>query len=179
MPVYGITANVGGGGNYGVTLIARAADGTMLDSAASPPPILDPVRIAARRKRHAIAHLECWPNQTNATVRIDNLDLVLQPAIADFDRDGDVDQSDFGHFQACLTGADAAQNDPACRNALLDNDSDVDQADFGLFQRCYSGTASSRPRLRRIVRSPAARFSAEEGGRLSAAVPSASVCVDP
>ncbi len=57
----------------------------------------------------------------------------------DFDRDGDVDQSDFGRFQACLTGPGVPQTDPDCRDANLDGDSDVDQDDFGIFEGCMSG----------------------------------------
>ena len=57
----------------------------------------------------------------------------------DFDFDGDVDQADFGHFQACLIGPATPQNDPACSGALLDNDSDVDQDDLVIFQGCMSG----------------------------------------
>ena len=58
---------------------------------------------------------------------------------ADFDRDGDVDQSDFGRFQTCLTGSTVHQADPTCAWAKLDNDNDVDLDDFGLFQGCFSG----------------------------------------
>ena len=58
---------------------------------------------------------------------------------ADFDADGDVDHSDFGQFQACLTGPGVPQTDPACLGAHLDADEDVDHDDFGIFQRCMSG----------------------------------------
>jgi len=58
----------------------------------------------------------------------------------DFDRDGDVDQSDFGHLQACFSGSTVAQGDPACANAKLDADVDVDRADLGIFMRCLSGS---------------------------------------
>lgn len=57
----------------------------------------------------------------------------------DFDRDSDVDQADFGRFQACFSGAGTPQNDPACDGAKLDADADVDGDDFGIFQRCLSG----------------------------------------
>jgi hypothetical protein len=58
---------------------------------------------------------------------------------ADFDRDGDVDQSDFGHLQACLKGATVAITDPGCLNADLDGENDVDQADVLVFLRCLTG----------------------------------------
>jgi hypothetical protein len=58
---------------------------------------------------------------------------------ADFDRDGDVDMEDFGHFQVCLTGPGVPQIRPDCVDARLDGDVDVDQEDFGVFQRCLSG----------------------------------------
>jgi hypothetical protein len=62
------------------------------------------------------------------------------PEIAgDFNRDGDVDLSDFGLFQRCLTGPAFPVLDPECICANLDGDSDVDQDDFGIFQACISG----------------------------------------
>ncbi len=57
----------------------------------------------------------------------------------DFDIDGDVDQADFGQFQACLTGSAVPVTDPSCFYANLDGDSDVDVDDFGIFQGCMSG----------------------------------------
>ncbi len=57
---------------------------------------------------------------------------------ADFDRDGDVDQEDFGHLQACLSGPGAAQVDPDCLDARLDEDEDVDPDDLAILQRCIS-----------------------------------------
>lgn len=57
----------------------------------------------------------------------------------DMDRDGDVDQQDYGRFQACLTGAFIPQTDPACADARLDADSDVDADDAALFLGCVSG----------------------------------------
>jgi len=59
--------------------------------------------------------------------------------LADFFYDGDVDLSDFAHFQACFNGP----NDPPamadCDDADVDADRDVDLADFGTFQRCFNG----------------------------------------
>ena len=77
----------------------------------------------------------------NGTVRFDDVspdcDAVREPP--DFDDDGDVDQVDFGYFQACLTGPAGPQTDPDCQLAKLDSDTDVDQNDFGIFQGCISG----------------------------------------
>ena len=58
---------------------------------------------------------------------------------ADFDRDGDVDQADFGHLQSCLSGNTVPQNASECANARLDEDTDVDQADFLLLLGCLTG----------------------------------------
>jgi hypothetical protein len=67
-------------------------------------------------------------------------DFVLLPVIpGDFDQDQDVDQQDFGRFQACFTGQGVLQDDPACAPARLDQDVDVDQDDFDLFQKCLTG----------------------------------------
>ena len=76
------------------------------------------------------------PNRTYALPRLASATPALQ---TDTDRDGDVDQVDYGKFQACLTGSTIPQNDPACVWARLDEDDDVDQNDFGLFLNCYSG----------------------------------------
>jgi hypothetical protein len=63
----------------------------------------------------------------------------IRPAApADLDLDGDVDQSDFGRFQACLSGSGVAYG-PGCQDADLDGNGSVDQDDFGLFQACVSG----------------------------------------
>lgn len=62
-----------------------------------------------------------------------------RPVLIDFDGDGDVDQTDFGHMQSCRTGDMVAQTDPACQNAKLDGDSDVDGADITIFLGCMSG----------------------------------------
>ena len=68
------------------------------------------------------------------TVRVD-----LLPHRGDLDRDGDVDQTDFGLFQACLNPPGHVQQDPACRFARLDGDVDVDLNDIGIFTNCMSG----------------------------------------
>jgi hypothetical protein len=57
----------------------------------------------------------------------------------DFDRDGDVDQSDFGVLQSCYGVPDLVPWPPECVPADLDQDGDVDLDDFGFFQRCISG----------------------------------------
>jgi len=58
---------------------------------------------------------------------------------SDVDGDGDVDQTDFGHFQACFSGPGIPQNDPACHWARLDADLDVDSDDLAVFMGCWSG----------------------------------------
>ncbi|HQA00775.1 MAG TPA: fibronectin type III domain-containing protein, partial [Phycisphaerae bacterium] len=57
----------------------------------------------------------------------------------DFDLDGDIDQSDFGILQACLSGAGNDQVSEPCRIARIDFDDDVDEADVAEFLACYSG----------------------------------------
>ncbi len=66
----------------------------------------------------------------------------LKPlAPADFDRDGDVDQEDYGYLQVCLTGPNIPQTDQSCLAARLDADNDVDQADVAIFVGCMSGAS--------------------------------------
>lgn len=76
---------------------------------------------------------------------VDNLDRAmiggpLYPR-SDYDRDGDVDQSDFGHLQACLGGVGQTPPFAGCRNADLDYDNDVDQEDLAVFMGCARGPA--------------------------------------
>lgn len=66
------------------------------------------------------------------------LDIQPLPKV-DFDLDGDVDQADFGRFQACLTGSTIPVTAPQCFEAQLDGDDDVDQADLLLFASCFTG----------------------------------------
>lgn len=68
---------------------------------------------------------------------------VSTPALkVDHDSDGDVDQADFGWFQACLSGAYVPQSAPDCLNAMLDGDSDVDGDDLAIFADCLSGSGN-------------------------------------
>ncbi|MGQ9649016.1 MAG: hypothetical protein ACUVXJ_02810 [Phycisphaerae bacterium] len=58
----------------------------------------------------------------------------------DFDRDGDVDETDLDYFETCASGPGIHQADSACLIADFDQDDDVDQGDFSLLQRCFSGS---------------------------------------
>lgn len=68
-----------------------------------------------------------------------NVEIAVAPQPGDFDDDLDVDQEDFGRFQACLTGIAVPVTDPNCLYADLEGDNDVDQGDFAIFLRCLSG----------------------------------------
>jgi hypothetical protein len=82
-----------------------------------------------------------FAHDSNATPNYaTGLDAVGTPAgPGDFDRDGDVDQIDFGHLQQCFSGAFVSQNEPGCQDAWLDADDDVDSEDFAILARCLSG----------------------------------------
>jgi len=56
----------------------------------------------------------------------------------DLDSDGDVDQQDFGLFQACYTQTGNTVN-PPCDAADFNNDSLVNQNDLTIFVDCLSG----------------------------------------
>lgn len=58
----------------------------------------------------------------------------------DLDWDGDVDQSDFGRFQLCISGANVPQTDLNCQFAKLTADEFVDHDDLSIFLRCMSGS---------------------------------------
>jgi len=57
----------------------------------------------------------------------------------DLDYDNDVDQVDFGLFQACYSGVEPSQTVWPCVDARMDGDVDVDAVDFALFFQCLSG----------------------------------------
>jgi len=65
--------------------------------------------------------------------------LEVQAVRQDFDRDGDVDVSDFSFFQACFNGPGRPPVFTQCAVADVDQDGDVDVSDFGTFQVCYNG----------------------------------------
>lgn len=81
-------------------------------------------------------------NGTGCGTNNENCDFCPDP-FADTDRDLDVDQQDFGVFQACVTGQGATTLDPNCECLDRDNDGagdgDVDQDDWGTFEACASG----------------------------------------
>jgi hypothetical protein len=62
----------------------------------------------------------------------------------DFDGDGDIDQTDFAHLQACF-GGEAVTYSPGCRDADLNVDGDVDSGDFSLFAPCMGGSDRTPP----------------------------------
>lgn len=61
------------------------------------------------------------------------------PIPGDYDNDGDVDQTDFAHLQACFSGESVPQEGEACASARLDGDLDVDDYDLIIFLGCLSG----------------------------------------
>ncbi|MGQ9648708.1 MAG: hypothetical protein ACUVXJ_01195, partial [Phycisphaerae bacterium] len=61
------------------------------------------------------------------------------PIRGDMDRDGDVDQIDFGLFQSCMTSVGVPSNDPACSDAELDGDLGIGPPDLIIFRNCISG----------------------------------------
>lgn len=77
-------------------------------------------------------------NQQNYS--LDDMVYSPVPPKPDFDDDGDVDLSDFGHFQACFNGPNQPPAQPSgCEDADLDFDGDVDLSDFSTFQVCFNG----------------------------------------
>jgi hypothetical protein len=89
-----------------------------------------------------VYHFRVW-SEAGGYAPHHSADLTFQSGLPaptpDLDHDGDVDQSDFGLFQACLSGPGIAQSALGCLEARLDVDEDVDEADFAIFQDCLSG----------------------------------------
>jgi len=81
------------------------------------------------------------PWDQRLTLWLDNMTIEPKVSRADFNYDFAVDQADFGHLQACLSGGGITQTDPACEDAELDDDDDVDREDASLFLNCLRGPA--------------------------------------
>lgn len=64
---------------------------------------------------------------------------VCERLYGDFDLDGDVDQSDFGLLQRCLSPVDSSYSDPACSGRDLNRDGKVNRYDVETFKRCLGG----------------------------------------
>ena len=64
--------------------------------------------------------------------------LCCADPFADADGDGDVDQEDFGIFQACFTGTGGGVL-PGCDCLDREPDLDVDDVDYGAFENCATG----------------------------------------
>lgn len=80
----------------------------------------------------------------NALVTVKDKQILgrfLDKCIVDYDWDGDVDQVDFGHFQACYTGAaqQGALAQVHCGDADLNGDGMVNSGDLDVFKGCFSG----------------------------------------
>jgi hypothetical protein len=82
------------------------------------------------------------PNATNnpQTIAV-TLNITAPPVTGDEDGDGDVDMSDFGKLQACLSGPGITQPAAPCQWARLDGDDDVDNDDAVLLRGCLSGAS--------------------------------------
>jgi hypothetical protein len=81
-----------------------------------------------------------FTNTTSNDVQNRGVELLAKPvSIYDLDVDGDVDLSDFGFLQLCLTGPDVLVGGPPCAYADLDTEGHVDVIDVQMFLACLSG----------------------------------------
>ncbi len=81
-----------------------------------------------------------FTNINTGDIQNRNVELLAKPVnIFDFDVDGDVDLSDFGFLQLCLTGPDVLVGGPPCAYADLDMEGHVDWVDVQMFRACLSG----------------------------------------
>ena len=80
------------------------------------------------------------PGDERATARFRLSAAACPPLLSpgDLDNDGDVDQSDFGQMQACLTGG-FEWVAGECGDADLDEDGHVDETDLQVFGSCRGG----------------------------------------
>jgi len=93
--------------------------------------------VAALAPGEHVAHLEV-ASVEDPTPETFTMTLTVRPVPGDFDVDNDVDQEDFGHLQACLTGSAGAPVS-GCENADLNLSGRIDSVDIGVLQACMSG----------------------------------------
>ncbi len=79
MPAYAVSAYVNTAAGETIRLVAKDANGVVLDSVVSPPTpethaLVGPVELTCDTP---IASIECWPQFTNAAVGLDNLRIVV------------------------------------------------------------------------------------------------------
>lgn len=96
--------------------------------------LIDEVRIvdAARHPRDFL--------QPPATLGQDPCYPACPLPFADFDGDGDVDQSDFGELQACFTSDGSTTVPPECLCFDREGDDAIDRSDVASFLDCVTGT---------------------------------------
>lgn len=84
----------------------------------------------------------CGADLSLKAFHLDNVRTQLVPCAhspwADADDDGDIDQNDFGAFQACFTGPSGGAT-AACRCFDRGLDGRIDDEDLTLFQNCATG----------------------------------------
>jgi hypothetical protein len=75
-----------------------------------------------------------------------SIGLTVRSVLPDLDRDGDVDQGDFGLFQVCFTSGAEPVVSPACQGMDFNHDQIVDQDDLSILTDCLSspGTIADR-----------------------------------
>lgn len=113
---------------------ANLSNDDRISGATSATLTINGLRMADQGDYRCVITAGCGSATSNAAA------LTLTSPPGDFDSDGDVDMADFGYLQACLSGANVPQTDPACEAARLDADSDVDEDDILLFLNCLSGS---------------------------------------
>ena len=85
------------------------------------------------------AALESYRQQLATAILTGKALLLGPPPIPDHDGDLDVDQSDFGYFQACLSQSQSTPVAQDCQWADVNIDTHVDGCDVTIFLECISG----------------------------------------
>jgi len=106
-------------------------DGTYDENNASPTTSHEYTTVDTYTCRLRVTDNESMTDEVTVEITVENIP-------GDFDGDGDVDQGDFGHFQACYSSL-GQPVEAGCEDAKLDSDDDVDLDDFAIFEACMSG----------------------------------------
>ena len=122
---------------------AGPAEGTLMtESPATPGTVQEAIH--TNLDRGAVWYYAVWARNHEGIYSTAARVMARAALPPDQDQDGDVDQSDFGLFQACMSGPDTSI--PAgCTAADLDGDHDVDQDDFAAFPACMAGNGVPPP----------------------------------
>lgn len=131
------------GGSVSLQLDGAALAGPVGVPATGGPQVWQKVLIPDLQLTAGTHHLRVFINAGGFNLNWIDVEFALRRVDSDFDRDGDVDLSDFGLLQQCFSGLSSIQS--GCEQADLNGDSKVNADDLPEFLECLAGPQIQSP----------------------------------